>query len=77
MWPIDQNNPQMYQQYANAWDQGRFCYIPMNEQHPGPALGVVRSWECTLYKMMVTKYITARKASRRQDRHNLESSLRD
>jgi hypothetical protein len=26
------------------------------------ALGTVRSWECALYKMMVRKYSTARKA---------------
>lgn len=28
MWPFDQNNQQMYQQYANAWDQGTYGQIP-------------------------------------------------
>jgi hypothetical protein len=72
MWPIDQNNQQMYQQYASAWDQGRICYSPMNEQHPGRALGAVRSWDCTLYKMMVRKYSTARKVETAQFREFCE-----
>ena len=28
MWPYDQNNQQMYQQYANSWDQGSYQQIP-------------------------------------------------
>ena len=28
MWPYDQNNQQMYQQYANHWDQGTYEQIP-------------------------------------------------
>jgi hypothetical protein len=31
MWPFDQNNQQMYQQYANAWDQGTYGQIPHQE----------------------------------------------
>jgi len=31
MWPIDQNNQQMYQQYANAWDQGTYGQLPEQE----------------------------------------------
>ncbi len=31
MWPYDQNNAQMYQQYANAWDQGNYHQIPAQE----------------------------------------------
>src|SRR6266851_7927499 len=31
MWPFDQNNTQMYQQYANAWDQGTYQQIPEQE----------------------------------------------
>lgn len=31
MWPFDQNNQQMYQQYANSWDQGTYHQIPENE----------------------------------------------
>ncbi len=31
MWPIDQNNQQMYQQYANHWDQGTYGQIPEQE----------------------------------------------
>jgi hypothetical protein len=31
MWPFDQNNQQMYQQYANAWDQGTYNQIPEQE----------------------------------------------
>ena len=31
MWPFDQNNQQMYQQYANAWDQGTYGQIPEQE----------------------------------------------
>ena len=31
MWPFDQNNQQMYQQYANAWDQGSYTQIPEQE----------------------------------------------
>lgn len=31
MWPFDQNNQQMYQQYANAWDQGNYNQLPENE----------------------------------------------
>jgi hypothetical protein len=28
MWPFDSNNQQMYQQYANAWDQGTYGQLP-------------------------------------------------
>jgi hypothetical protein len=28
MWPYDPNNQQMYQQYANHWDQGTYGQIP-------------------------------------------------
>ncbi len=28
MYPYDQNNQQMYQQYANHWDQGTYSQIP-------------------------------------------------
>ena len=31
MWPFDPNNQQMYQQYANAWDQGSYGQIPEQE----------------------------------------------
>ena len=31
MWPFDPNNQQMYQQYANAWDQGTYGQIPEQE----------------------------------------------
>lgn len=31
MWPFDQNNQQMYQQYANHWDQGTYGQIPEQE----------------------------------------------
>lgn len=31
MWPFDQNNRQMYQQYANAWDQGTYGQLPEQE----------------------------------------------
>src|ERR1700736_5026511 len=33
MWPFDQNNQQMYQQYANAWDQGTYNQIPQQEAY--------------------------------------------
>jgi hypothetical protein len=33
MWPYDQNNQQMYQQYANAWDQGTYHQIPEQEAY--------------------------------------------
>jgi hypothetical protein len=31
MWPYDPNNQQMYQNYANAWDQGTYSQIPEQE----------------------------------------------
>ena len=31
MWPFDQNNTQMYQQYANAWDQGTYNQLPEDQ----------------------------------------------
>lgn len=31
MWPFDQNNQQMYQQYANAWEQGTYGQLPEQE----------------------------------------------
>jgi hypothetical protein len=31
MWPFDQNKQQMYQQYANAWDQGTYQQLPDQE----------------------------------------------
>ncbi len=31
MWPFDQNNQQMYQQYANSWDQGTYGQLPEQE----------------------------------------------
>ena len=31
MWPFDQNNQQMYQQYASAWDQGTYGQLPEQE----------------------------------------------
>jgi len=31
MWPFDQNNQQMYQQYANSWDQGSYGQLPEQE----------------------------------------------
>ena len=31
MWPIDQNDQQMYQHYANAWDQGTYGQLPEQE----------------------------------------------
>ncbi len=33
MWPYDQNNQQMYQQYANAWDQGTYHQIPYQDAY--------------------------------------------
>jgi len=31
MYPYDQNNQQMYQQYANSWDQGTYSQLPEQE----------------------------------------------
>ncbi len=31
MYPFDQNNQQMYQQYANSWDQGTYSQLPEQE----------------------------------------------
>jgi hypothetical protein len=31
MYPYDQNNQQMYQQYANAWNQGTYAQLPEQE----------------------------------------------
>ena len=31
MWPFDQNNQQMYQQYANSWNQGSYGQLPEQE----------------------------------------------
>ena len=31
MWPFDQNNQQMYQQYANSWNQGTYGQLPEQE----------------------------------------------
>ena len=31
MWPFDANNQQMYQKYANAWDQGTYNQLPEQE----------------------------------------------
>ena len=31
MWPYNQNNQQMYQQYADAWDQGNYTQLPEHE----------------------------------------------
>ena len=31
MWPVNPNNQQMYQQYANAWDQGTYGQLPEQE----------------------------------------------
>ena len=31
MWPFDQNNQQMYQNYSNAWDQGTYHQLPGQE----------------------------------------------
>jgi hypothetical protein len=31
MWPFDQNRQQMYQNYANAWDQGNYNQLPDHE----------------------------------------------
>jgi hypothetical protein len=31
MYPYDSNNQQMYQQYANAWDQGTYSQLPEQE----------------------------------------------
>lgn len=31
MFPFDQNNQQMYQQYANHWDQGTYSQIPYDQ----------------------------------------------
>lgn len=31
MWPYNQNNQQMYQNYANSWDQGSYGQIPEQE----------------------------------------------
>ncbi len=33
MYPYDQNNQQMYQQYANAWDQGTYHQIPPQQAY--------------------------------------------
>ncbi len=33
MWPYNQNNQQMYQNYANAWDQGTYSQIPEQEAY--------------------------------------------
>lgn len=33
MYPYDQNNQQMYQQYANAWDQGTYSQIPEQQAY--------------------------------------------
>lgn len=33
MWPYDQNNQQMYQQYANSWDQGSYQQIPHEQAY--------------------------------------------
>jgi hypothetical protein len=33
MWPFDPNNQQMYQQYANHWDQGTYAQIPDQEAY--------------------------------------------
>lgn len=33
MYPYDPNNQQMYQQYANAWDQGTYHQIPDQEAY--------------------------------------------
>ncbi len=33
MWPFDPNNQQMYQNYANAWDQGTYNQLPEQEAH--------------------------------------------
>lgn len=33
MYPYDQNNHQMYQQYANAWDQGTYSQIPEQQAY--------------------------------------------
>ena len=33
MWPYDPNNQQMYQNYANAWDQGTYSQIPDQEAY--------------------------------------------
>jgi hypothetical protein len=33
MWPYDQNNQQMYQHYANAWDQGDYAQLPEQEAY--------------------------------------------
>lgn len=31
MWPFDQNKQEMYQNYANAWDQGSYHQLPAQE----------------------------------------------
>ena len=31
MWPFDQNQQQMYQNYANAWDQGTYNQLPQQQ----------------------------------------------
>ena len=31
MWPFDQQQQPMYQQYANHWDQGTYAQIPEQE----------------------------------------------
>jgi len=31
MYPYDQNNQQMYQRYANSWDQGTYSQLPEQE----------------------------------------------
>ena len=33
MWPYDPNNQQMYQNYANSWDQGTYSQIPDQEAY--------------------------------------------
>jgi hypothetical protein len=33
MYPFDQNNQQMYQQYANAWDQGTYSQLPEQQAY--------------------------------------------
>ena len=33
MWPFDQNNQQMYQRYANSWDQGTYNQLPAQEAY--------------------------------------------
>ena len=33
MWPFEQKNQQMYQQYANAWDQGTYGQSSLNRKY--------------------------------------------